>query len=79
MFRAAHLVFKNGEKIVCDGKVMREITGKALNVTPSYDRAIDRKLEAYYESLYGVPRRLFIVPAEARDFLGAFQDVPCAA
>jgi formylmethanofuran dehydrogenase subunit A len=79
MFRAAHLVFKNGEIVVRDGKVTREIAGKTLQVAPSYDRAIDRKLDGYYERLYGVPRRLFVVPAEARGFLGAFADVPCAA
>jgi formylmethanofuran dehydrogenase subunit A len=79
MFRAAHLVFKNGEAVVRDGKVTREIAGRTLHVAPSYDRAIDRKLDAYYERLYGVPRRLFVVPPEACGFLGAFEDVPCAA
>ena len=79
MFRGAHLVFKNGEAVVRDGKVTREIAGKTLHVAPSYDRAIDRKLDGYYERLYGVPRRLFVVPPEARGFLGAFEKVPCAA
>ncbi|MBV9113495.1 MAG: formylmethanofuran dehydrogenase subunit A [Hyphomicrobiales bacterium] len=79
MFRAAHLVFKNGENVVRDGKVVREIDGKTLNVAPPYDRGIDRRLDGYYEGLYGVPRRLFTVPPEARGFLSAFQDVPCAA
>ncbi len=78
MFRAAHLVFKNGEAVVRDGKIMRQIAGKTLHVTPSYDGAIDRKLETYYERLYGAHRQLFVVPKEARGFLGAFEEVPCA-
>ncbi|MBW0002072.1 MAG: formylmethanofuran dehydrogenase subunit A [Hyphomicrobiales bacterium] len=79
MFRAAHLVFKNGKLVVRDGKVTREIKGKTLHVTPSHDAAIDRKLDRYYEHLYGVPRRSFVVPHEARCFLGEFEQVPCVA
>jgi formylmethanofuran dehydrogenase subunit A len=79
MFRGAHLVFKNGDAVVRDGKVTREVAGKTLHVAPTFDRAIDRKLDGYYEGLYGVPRRLFVVPPEARGFLGAFEAVPCAA
>ena len=78
MFRAAHLVLKNGEMVVRDGDIVRELPGKTLSVTPSYDRAVDRRLDDYYESLYGVSRGLFVVPPEAPGFLGAFEDVPCA-
>ncbi|MBV9753041.1 MAG: formylmethanofuran dehydrogenase subunit A [Hyphomicrobiales bacterium] len=78
MFRAAHLVLKNGEMVVRDGDIVREVTGKTLSVTPSYDRVVDRRLDDYYESLFGVSRGLFVVPPEAPSFLGAFKDVPCA-
>jgi formylmethanofuran dehydrogenase subunit A len=79
MFRRAHIVLKNGELVVRDGEVVREIAGKTLHVAPTYDQAIDRRLDRYYESLYGVPRRLFVVPQEARGSLGQFECVPCAA
>jgi formylmethanofuran dehydrogenase subunit A len=79
MFRRAHIVLKNGELVVRDGEVVREIAGKTLHVAPAYDQAIDRRLDRYYESLYGVPRRLFVVPQEARGSLGQFECVPCAA
>jgi formylmethanofuran dehydrogenase subunit A len=79
MFRAAHLVFKNGHLVVRDGKVVQDVFGKTLCVAPDFEKAIDARLDRYYESLYGVSRSLFVVPKEGRGLPGAFENVPCAA
>ena len=49
MFRAAALVFKDGELVVRDGAVTHYRWGRALTVRPERDRAIDRRMTAYYE------------------------------
>jgi formylmethanofuran dehydrogenase subunit A len=78
MFRAAHLVFKDGDLVVRDGRVIHYRWGRALKVAPGYDKAMDRRLSTYFDDLYGVSRDMFKVPAHAvtaRD--NAFEDVAC--
>ncbi len=78
MFRFAHLVFKDGDLVVRDGRVTHYRKGRTLTIQPTYDGMIDRRLARYYDDLYGVSRDLFKVPsAEAigRDY--AFEEVAC--
>jgi len=77
MFRFAHLVFKDGDLVVRDGRVTHYRYGRTLTVQPSYDAATDRRLSTYYDGLYGLSRHMFKVPAGAiaRDY--AFEEVAC--
>lgn len=78
MFRAAHLVFKDGELVVRDGRVTNYRWGKILKVNPGYDKAIDRRLASYYEHHYGVAQNLFAVPAHILPHNEPFQEVACS-
>ncbi len=49
MFRAAALVFKNGDLVVRDGAVVQDRWGRALAVAPTPDRAIVRRLDDYLQ------------------------------
>jgi formylmethanofuran dehydrogenase subunit A len=76
MFRAAALVFKDGELAVRDGAVTRCRSGRALTVQPGRDRAIDRRMTQYYEERYGLSDAYIKVPDHA---VGRpFGLVPCA-
>jgi len=76
MFRAAALVFKDGELVVRDGTVTRYRAGRALTVQPARDRAIDRRMTRYYEERYGLSDAYIKVPDHA---IGRpFGLVPCA-
>ncbi|MBI1869027.1 MAG: formylmethanofuran dehydrogenase subunit A [Methylocystis sp.] len=77
MFRNAAYVFKDGELVVRDGVVERYSFGKTLRVRPEYDRAIDQRLDAYYDDLYGLPRSLFEVSDAALPRSYAFAEVAC--
>jgi formylmethanofuran dehydrogenase subunit A len=77
MFRNAAYVFKSGELVVRDGKVSRYTKGRTLRVRPEYDRAINSRLDAYYDRLYGLPRDLFQVQDAALPNADAFAEVPC--
>jgi formylmethanofuran dehydrogenase subunit A len=77
MFRAAALVFKDGELVVRDGRVVRHTWGRALTVAPQFDRAIDRRMKDYYEERYGLSDDLFKVPADALGRPEPFEVVPC--
>jgi formylmethanofuran dehydrogenase subunit A len=76
-FRFAHLVFKDGDLVVRDGRVTHYRTGRALTVQPTYDANIDRRLSRYYDDAYGLSRDLFKVPERAIGVDHAFEEVPC--
>ena len=78
MFRFAHLVFKDGDLIVRGGRVTHYRWGKALKVTPGYDKAMDRRLSVYYDRHFGAPRDLFAVKEHLLPHGGPFQEVLCA-
>jgi formylmethanofuran dehydrogenase subunit A len=78
MFRFAHLVFKDGDLVVRDGRVSHYRWGKALKVNPGYDKAIDRRLAGYYERHYGVSHNMFAVPEHILPHKDPFQEVACA-
>jgi formylmethanofuran dehydrogenase subunit A len=77
MFRAAALVFKDGELVVRNGEVVRRTWGRALTVAPPRDRAIDRRMKDYYDARYGLSDELFKVPAHALGRPEPFEVVPC--
>lgn len=78
MFRFAHLVFKDGDLVVRDGKVTHYRWGKALKVAPGYDKAMDRRLAGYYDQHFGVPRSAFAVKEHVLPHADPFQEVACA-
>ncbi|HEY7663496.1 MAG TPA: formylmethanofuran dehydrogenase subunit A [Xanthobacteraceae bacterium] len=80
MFRAASLVFKDGDLVVRDGEVTRYCWGRALTVAPGHDRAIERRMRDYYFDRYGLPPELVAaVPSAAIGRADAFELVPCAS
>ena len=77
MFRAASLVFKDGDLVVRDGHVTHNRWGRALAVAPERDRAIDRRMRDYYEERYGLSDEFLKVPDYALDRPEPFEFVPC--
>jgi formylmethanofuran dehydrogenase subunit A len=77
MFRNAAYVFKDGELVVREGAVTRYTRGKTLHVKPSYDSSINKRLDSYYDKLYGLPRGIFAVDDAALPAPEAFAEVPC--
>jgi formylmethanofuran dehydrogenase subunit A len=77
MFRAAALVFKDGELVVRRGEVTKCPYGHTLAVTPQRDRGIDRRMQAYYEERYGLSDEFIKVPAQALGRNEPFESVPC--
>jgi formylmethanofuran dehydrogenase subunit A len=77
MFRFAHLVFKDGDLVVRDGRVSHYRWGKALMVNPGYDKAIDRRLAGYYDRHFGASRDLFAVNEHLLPRENAFAEVAC--
>jgi formylmethanofuran dehydrogenase subunit A len=79
MFRAAAYVFKDGDLVVRDGNVVRRRFGRALAVKPERDRAIERRMRAYYADRYGLAPELFHVSERALGRPEPFEFVPCAS
>jgi formylmethanofuran dehydrogenase subunit A len=77
MFRAAALVFKNGELVVRDGQVTHCRWGRALAVSPARDHGIERRMRTYYDERYGIPSDLVAVPEYAIGRPDPFETVPC--
>ena len=77
MFRRAAYVFKDGNLVVRDGEVSHYTRGKTLHIRPRYDRQITKRLDSYYDDLYGLPRSIFDVPDAALPHKDAFAEVPC--
>jgi formylmethanofuran dehydrogenase subunit A len=78
MFRAAALVFKDGELVVRDGAVTQYRWGRALTVRPERDRAIDARMTRYYEDRFGLSDAFLKVPEHAIGRPDPFGLVPCA-
>jgi formylmethanofuran dehydrogenase subunit A len=81
MFRAAHLVFKNGEVVVRDGKVVYPRPGRTLALNPPVEPAMTRRLARYYETYYGYPADLMRVHEAALAAVAGteavFEEVSC--
>ena len=78
MFRAAHLVFKDGELVVRDGEIIRVRLGRAPDVRPDHDRAIVARMDEYFGQRYGLPASFMRVPEGALPRPDPFESVPCA-
>ncbi|MDE2578625.1 MAG: formylmethanofuran dehydrogenase subunit A [Hyphomicrobiales bacterium] len=79
MFAAARYLFKDGALVVRNGEIVHAPYGRTFRATPGFDRAIERRLDRYYTSLYGLKRDLFSVPDFALPRPQAFGEVPCLA
>jgi len=77
MFRAAHLVFKDGEPVVRDGEIVRIRWGRALDVRPDHDGAIARRMNDYCGERYGLASSFMRVPDSALPRPDPFECVPC--
>lgn len=77
MFRAAALVFKDGELVVRDGKVTRYRYGRALTVGTPRPAAIERRMNDYYAERFGIAVEAIRVPLNLIDRPEAFEEVPC--
>jgi formylmethanofuran dehydrogenase subunit A len=77
MFRSAALVFKDGDLVVRDGQVTHYRFGRALNVRPGHDAAINRRMSAYYDERYGLSDDFIKVPEFAIARADPFGLVPC--
>ncbi len=49
MFTTPEYVFKDGEEIVRDGRIVKVVQGRYHTVEPDYDPAIERRLAEYFE------------------------------
>ena len=77
MFRAAALVFKDGELVVRDGHVTRYRWGRALCVRPERDKAIDRRMSEYCAERYGLKPDFLKVSEGAIQRSDPFEPVSC--
>lgn len=62
MFAKPEYVFKNGELIVRDGRVVREVWGATHAVHPEFDPVIDRHLDRYFERYMTVRKDSLRIP-----------------
>jgi len=52
MFDKPEFVFKNGELIVRNGKIVKVVNGATHVARPSYDPAIEKQLKSYFEDFH---------------------------
>jgi formylmethanofuran dehydrogenase subunit A len=52
MFATPELVFKNGELVVRDGKVVKVVNGATHVARPEYDPAIEKQLRSYFDRFH---------------------------
>jgi formylmethanofuran dehydrogenase subunit A len=64
MFATPALVFKNGELIVRDGKIVKVVQGATHVARPDYDRAIEKPLKDYFERYHTMRMENFKVGDE---------------
>jgi formylmethanofuran dehydrogenase subunit A len=79
MFRAAALVFKDGELVVRDGQVTHYRWGRALCVRPEHAPDIDRRMQEYYAGRHGMTADFLKVPDDAIGRPDPFELVPCGS
>ncbi len=54
MFTTPELVFKNGDLIVRNGKIVKVVNGATHVARPSYDKSIERSLKRYFDDFHTV-------------------------
>ena len=79
MFSAADLVFKSGDLVVRDGKVVRVTWGKCYHVEPGFDAQIEKRVKAFYDRYYGVDPSWFGVTDTITHRRDRFATIPCAS
>ncbi len=77
MFRTTAFTFRDGVLVMRDGIQVARHTGRALAVAPGHDRAVDTRLQRFYETAYGVSHAAFDVPADLPGRALPFETVPC--
>ncbi len=77
MFRSAARVYKDGDLVVRDGEVTHYRFGRALNVSPEVDAAMQRRMAQYYDARYGLSSDFMRVPEFAIERPDPFEVVPC--
>jgi formylmethanofuran dehydrogenase subunit A len=77
MFRHAELVFKDGRLVVRQGEPVETVFGRTLSVRPGFDAAIEGRLAAWSENVFGTLPGAFDVVPEALGAADRFETVPC--
>ena len=54
MFHAPEYVFKDGELIVRDGRIVKVVRGATHVVRPDFDRGIEKRLRDYFERYHTI-------------------------
>jgi len=72
MFARAHLAFKDGEKVVEEGVVVRSIQGRVHAVAPAFDTGIETPLADYFDRYHLVKLHNYkLSPQQLRETLGS--------
>jgi formylmethanofuran dehydrogenase subunit A len=79
MFSAADLVFKSGDLVVRNGKVVRVTWGRCYHVEPGFDALIETRVKAFYDRYYGVDPSWFGVTDAITHRRDRFATIPCAS
>jgi formylmethanofuran dehydrogenase subunit A len=79
MFRNAERVYKDGELVVREGALTHYRFGRALQVAPPVDAAMERRMARYYDERYGLSADFMRVPERAIPRPQPFEPVPCRA
>jgi formylmethanofuran dehydrogenase subunit A len=54
MFRAPEYVFKDGELVAQDGRIVKVVRGATHVVRPDFDRGIEKRLRDYFERYHTI-------------------------
>lgn len=76
MFGAAAMLFKDGDLVVRDGRVVKRRMGRTLALQGEADPAMRRRLGRRFEARYGLPLGWFEVPARLPGHPDPFKAVP---
>lgn len=61
MFEKPAYVFRRGELVVRDGQVVKVVSGATQAVHPEYDRAVEKRVEDYFDRYHSMHMRNFAV------------------
>ena len=61
MFSAPDYVFKDGELVARNGKIVKVIRGATHTVKPAYDRGIEKRLQRYFERFHSMRMENFAI------------------
>jgi len=70
MFTSPEYVFKDGEVIVRDGRIVKVTWGRYHTVQPAYDRGIEKRLRDYYKRFQTIRADHLRISAEEMDVFG---------